>query len=240
MLYTELSRNPKTGPVDATYASIRSTCPASCASLQDGTCYAQGGRVAMTVRRLDAQGLSALEAARAEVAAIDAAWGGRTIPGIALRLHVSGDASSPEAARMLADAVLRRSRRGGGPAWTYTHAWEHVPRSDWGTVSILASVDSVEDVDRARAQGYAPALVVAEHPADGRAFRDSEGRTWIPCPEQTRGTRCTECRLCWSADALFARNAGITFAAHSQRERAMKTRLPVLQAASKRPEGALA
>jgi hypothetical protein len=188
-----------------------------------------GGKVAMVVRRLDAKGMTALEAARAEAAAIDAAWGGKSVPNVALRVHVSGDAATEEAAREIAAAVRRRSRRGGGSAWTYTHAWMHVPRSAWDGVSVLASVDSLADVDAARAQGYAPALVVAEHPADGRAYRDEAGRTWIPCPEQTRGTPCTECRLCWSADALFARNAGIAFAAHGQRVTAMRRRLAVVQ-----------
>lgn len=232
MLYVQLSQNAKTGPVDATYASVKSTCP-PCPSKDDGTCYAMGGRVAFTVRRLDAQGLSALDAARAEASAIDASWRGGRVPGVALRLHVAGDTTLPEGARLISSAVRRRAARGGGPAWTYTHAWHAVPRADWAGVSILASVDSLDDVAAARAQGYAPALVVAEHPADGRAFRDAEGRTWIPCLEQTRGTPCTECRLCWNADALFGRNAGITFAAHGVRESTMRKRLPVLQAAPK-------
>lgn len=92
---------------------------------------------------------------------------------------------------------------------------------------MLASVESIADATAARASGYAPARIVDSHPADGRAFAEG-GTTWIPCPEQTRGVPCVKCGLCFDAEALNARNAGITFAAHGGKASALKRRLPML------------
>jgi hypothetical protein len=193
-------------------------------------CYAEGGNVAFTTRRLnaaaDAMGATADDVARAEADAIDQ---GAVIPGLPLRLHVVGDATSPERARIVASAAERRERRGGGRAWTYTHAWKAVHRMFWGRVSVLASAESVDDIPAMRAAGYAPAVVVREHAAGGKAWKASNGTTLIPCPQQTRGTKCTDCGLCLDADALYRRNAGIAFAAHGTKVAAVRARLPVLQ-----------
>src|SRR5262245_23835716 len=107
-----------------------------------------------------------------------------------LRLNVSGDARTAAAARTEGDAAARWVRRGGGPVWAYTHAGATVPRAAWGaSVSVLASVQSTADGPAMLERGYAPAAVVTELPADGRAF-DRDGVRWIPCPEQTRGVQC--------------------------------------------------
>jgi hypothetical protein len=210
------SHNAKLGPVAATYASIEASCPASC-SLKGNGCYAHGGNVALHVRRLDASKASPLMAARDEADAIDASPRPR---GKALRLHVAGDCSTIVAANTVAAASGRWLERGGGPVWTYTHAWRSVPRTmAWERVSALASIETAADAKVARRAGYAPALVVAEHPADGRAWK-ANGITWIPCPAQTRDNiTCADCRLCWDDAKLKARNAGITFAVHGSRKR---------------------
>ena len=227
-IYVEKSKNGKVGDVDATYASISSTCPDTCASKRDGSCYAMGGRVALTVRRLDSEGLTPLQAAKREALAIDGSWKGGAVPGRALRLHVSGDAKTRQAVKVLASAAGRWLDRGGANAWTYTHAWKTVPRSAWGRVSVLASVDKPEDVAKARAQGYAPAIVVPEHSPDGKAFTDADGNRWLPCPEQTKGVPCDKCRLCWNADRLASTGSGIAFAAHGVKTESMKRRLTLL------------
>jgi hypothetical protein len=105
--------------------------------------------------------------------------------------------------------------------WSYTHAWRTVNVESWRGVSILASVESVEAGELAQQRGYVPARVVAEHPADGKAFTEG-GIRWIPCVEQTRGVKCEDCRLCWDAEALRARGAGITFAVHGNKKRALR------------------
>lgn len=219
-LYVHDSQNAKLGGADATYASIAATCDRAC-PLYNAGCYAQGGKVALTEGRLDAT-VSTATAARHEAAAIDGAYRGGAIPeGRDLRLHVSGDARTSTAARILAAAASRWLARGGRAVWSYTHAWRRVARDAWGAVSTLASVERPSQGAEAMRQGYAPALVVDRHPPDGRAW-ESHGIKWIPCPAQTRGVACVDCRLCLDADALRARKAGITFAVHgASRKRAL-------------------
>jgi len=231
--YTRDSKNAKLSRwgrgVDATYASIRATCPASCA-LRDAGCYAQSGNVAMHVRRLDAaaSGLTPIQAARYEAGAIDAAWGGGRVPeGQLLRLHVSGDARTTGAARVLGAAVARWIKRGGRAAWSYTHAWRTVPRSAWGPVSVLASMENTKDAAAATEQGYAPAVVVSAFPDGARAW-EADGVRWIPCPAQAGDRTCEECRLCVRGDELRDRGMGIAFEAHGGQASSVKRRLAMV------------
>ena len=213
------SGNEKLGVMSATYAPIRQTCPTSC-PLRDGNgCYAEGGNVGLHMRRLQAaaDGINGDTIALLEAAEIrDAA---PHVPaGRPLRLHVSGDASTPFRARTLADAA----RAWRGPVYTYTHAWRDVPRASWGGVSVLASVESIADAKRALQAGYAPAIVVRAHPSDGRA-RVEGGVRVIPCPSQTRGVKCAECKLCFDAPRLHRIGAAIAFATHgASRKRALR------------------
>lgn len=205
--------------VDTTYSAIKASCPASC-PLRDSGCYAQTGTVAHTTRRLDraavASNAGPLEAAEAEARAIDSAYYGGNVPkGQALRLHTVGDCATVDAAKIVVSAVRRWKRRGGGSAWTYTHAWSTVPRRAWGPVSVLASVESVEDADTARARGYTPALVVDRFPEGGKVFaREGSAIRWLPCPAQVSDRVCSECRLCWGDKTLSEKGYGIAFAVH--------------------------
>src|SRR5579864_6624029 len=218
-IYASDSTNTKlmgSQKVDATYASIKHTCPDTC-SLKGKGCYAQTSFVGMVNFRMQrrARGASALEVARAEAQAIDAAYEGKRFPqGRALRLHVSGDSRTIKGTMLLNNAVGRWKHRGGGDCWSYTHAWRNVPRRTWSNVSVLASVDNASDVQAARAQGYAPAIVVSEHSSDKAYQLSGSDTTFIPCPNQTRGVGCTDCKLCFKADWLFETNRGIAFAAH--------------------------
>ena len=204
--------------VAATYAPVGArsdggSCPRSCPLLGAG-CYAEGGRVALVGARLErVAGIRAIDLAREEAAAIDAAWqGGRVPRDWGLRLHVSGDARTAGAARVLARAAARWISRGGSTPWSYTHAWRAVPREVWGQVSVLASIESASDAADARAQGYAPALIVEKFAAP--SWRE-EGILWVACPAQTaRGATCSDCRACWRADSLRDRGLGIAFSAH--------------------------
>jgi hypothetical protein len=216
------SGNRKTGECAVTYASIASTCP-PCTFKDGGGCYAQGGRVAITVRMLDDHGATAIQAARAEASLIreNAA---KAVNGHPLRLHASGDCRTNATARIVSDACAEWP----GPVWCYTHAWRTVDRKAWGNVSVLASIESAEDGRKAIARGYAPALVVHEHPQDGRAFKRA-GVTWIPCPEQTRGVQCVDCRLCFNAEALKQRRHGIAFAVHGNSAKRAHTQLVQLR-----------
>jgi hypothetical protein len=100
-----------------------------------------------------------------------------------------------------------------------------VPREAWCNASVLASIDSIDQTDKARARGYTPALVVAEHKSKKPYKLDGSDVTWIPCRQQIDGTNCSTCRLCANADKLYAANRGITFAAHGVCKNAIKRRL---------------
>lgn len=210
MLLTMSSENAKLGKGCATtYTPIANTCPASC-PLRGAGCYAQAGHTAIHLKRLETSldGLSPEALAHIEASEIvDAARSGRVKQGTPLRLHTFGDCRTAEAARILGDAC----RHWPGPVWTYTHAWRDVPRSAWGdapNLSVLASLDSASDIRAANLQGYdMTAIVVAEH-AGPKAYAVEGGRV-VPCPNQTLGKTCAECRLCFGEHPI-----AIAFAAH--------------------------
>jgi len=225
------------GKVSTTYASVATSCPSSC-ELRNAGCYAQNGPVGFTTRRLDrgATRSAPTLTAKQEARAIDCAFSGRDVPqdgvkgGRDLRLHTAGDASTPQAARILGAAAKRWKARKGGDVWTYTHAGASVPRSAWGEhVSVLASVDRVEDVPAMQAQGYAVARYVASFPSD-KSWVEA-GVRWVACPAQTReDTGCADCRLCMDSEGLRARNVGIAFSAHGTQANKIKRRLTVVAA----------
>lgn len=231
-IYVSDSKNIKIGLADATYLSIDKTCPNSCV-LKNSACYAQEHYVGMIVKRLDkeAKKQSALQVARAEAKAIDSAYGGKEVPkGRNLRIHVAGDSRTIAGSRIINHAVGRWKNRGGNIAWQYTHAWGHVPRNEWSNVSILASIDKASEIKEARAQGYAPAIVVSEFETDKAFTMPGSDVKFIPCPAQTRdNVSCVSCRLCFNADRLYRDNFGIAFAAHGIRKGVIKKRLTVIQ-----------
>jgi hypothetical protein len=231
--YVQGSKNSKissSNSVDAIYVSTNS-CPKNCSFAEKG-CYAKLGMVGITTTRLNKESdkMSALQLARAEAKSIDQAYAGKNIPaGKNLRLHVSGDCRSIEGAKVINKAIGRWHKRGGNIAWSYTHCWDHVLREVWSNVSMLASVDKVEDVQYVRQNGYAPAIVVAEHLSDKAYKLPNCDTTFIPCPSQTRGIKCDQCMLCGRADFLFENNKGIAFSAHGPQKNAIKKRLAVIQ-----------
>lgn len=217
--------------VDATYASIKHTCPSSC-PLKDQGCYAQTSFVGMINLRMQrrAKGESVMDVARSEAKAIDASYNGGPVPqGRALRLHVAGDSRTLLGTRIINKAVARWKQRGGGDCWSYTHAWKHVPRGEWSNVSILASIQNTSEVEAAKAQGYAPSIVVPEHPSDKAYKLPGSDTTFIPCPNQTRGVGCTDCNLCMKADWLHETNRGIAFSVHGVYKGILKRKLTVIQ-----------
>lgn len=217
--------------VDATYATIEGSCPSSC-PLKEAGCYAQSSFVGITVRRLDteAEGLSTLQVARAEAKAIDQSYDSGPVPkGRDLRVHVSGDSRTLAGTRLINKAIGRWKKRGGGEAWSYTHAWKNVPRDEWSNVGILASVSTVDEVTLARAQGYASAIVVPEHLSEKVYKLPDCDVKWIPCPNQTRGVGCSDCRLCFNDKRLLDGNFGIAFAAHGVKKNEIKRHLKVIQ-----------
>lgn len=216
----EASQNQKLGDCSATYVS-QASCPDSCPFINAG-CYGELGFVGMIAARLNRSKIATpLKIARLEAAAIDRLSGVRD-----LRLHVVGDSPTVRGTKLLAEAASRYTRECGRSVWTYTHAWRTVPRSAWGSVSVLASCETTDDVWRARVRGYATALVVAEFHQDAAYVH--EGIRVIPCPAQTRHVTCETCRLCMDDKRLHENNLTIAFAAHGSRSDDIKERISLL------------
>lgn len=211
------SGNVKLGDAATTHVA-QVSCPPSCVFKDGGGCYAETGRQGKFVtRRLNeaAEGATALDAALAEAEAIDRM---DVAPGRPMRLHTVGDCATDEAARIVAAASARYRSRGGGPVWTYTHAWRTVDRASWGDVSVLASCETIEDIRAARERGYATAIVVDEFPGRERYYlmpgEPGRSEAVIPCPAQTSHRTCSDCRLCMNDDARLQQHHTIGFAIH--------------------------
>lgn len=212
----EASTSRKVGDASATYAS-QVSCPAMCPFLQNG-CYAENGFMGgfITKRLNKSPAHTSLAVARDEADAIDELAGSRD-----LRLHMVGDCRTEEETLVVAAAARRYLDRaqlatGRRPrAWTYTHSWREVPREAWGEVSVLASCESAQDVVEARAQGYAAAVVVERHYTQKR--HDAGPLRFLPCPEQTRGVTCVDCRLCMDDQRLLEAGLTIEFEVHGRR-----------------------
>lgn len=210
------SSNEKIGDCATTYAA-QASCPSSCAFFNGGGCYAENGRLYTGVTRplngaAELAGAGPREVAVEEAAAIDGLFS-EVIRNRPLRLHTVGDCRTDEAARIVAAAAERYMERGGGPVWTYTHAWQLVDRESWGRVSVLASCETAEQIELARARGYAPSIVVDKFAADARYVHNST--EILPCPAQTRaGVTCSSCRLCMNDTGLLGRGYSIGFEIH--------------------------
>ncbi|WP_439627560.1 DUF7227 family protein [Gemmata sp.] len=229
------SLNAKLGRAAATYVA-RQSCPASCPFRAEG-CYAEHDNTRATWDRITAgsAGAGPVELARREAALIDGLPGTRD-----LRLHVAGDSVTVAGTRAIAAACGRYVERGRGAGcdvkvWAYTHAYRTVPRAAWGVVSVLASCETAADVAAARGRGYAAALVVPEFGAE--AAHAAGGVRLLPCPQQTRGRACTDCRLCFDDGRLRTAGLVIGFALHgwgsNKARRALErtTRTPLPMAA---------
>lgn len=229
------SKNKKLGDIAATYASISGTCPKTCA-LRNNGCYAGLGNVGVHVMRYDAVARlhkkSSYRIAREEARLIMGAIRNGNIQGRPLRLHVSGDARTPDGAKALARAAHAWHDAGGGPAFGFTHSWKEIARKDFGQISILASVENLTDARKAMRRGYSPAVIVSEFPNGKRAFRVGKNKDikLIPCPAQTGAAEnCKQCRLCMNDGTLLKQNAGIAFEAHgAAKKKAKQVALRVL------------
>lgn len=224
------SQNAKLGDASTTYAA-QVSCPTTCAFFDGGGCYAETGQLGKFVTSplndaASTRGASAMDVALAEAVAIQSMESSRP-----LRLHTVGDCATDEAARVVSAAAEDYMARGGGPVWTYTHAWRTVARESWGKVSVLASCETPMDVELARARGYAPSIVVEEFNSAKlykiEAATDSTasaaavdrvsagGLDVLPCPAQTHeGIGCTDCRLCFDDGKLKQRGYAIGFEIH--------------------------
>ncbi len=214
-IFVRESANAKLGQrISATYLS-QSSCPQTCPFLDNG-CYAELGNTGIHTKRLNqSPATSPVALATAEAQAIRRGIAGPELPpDQALRLHVVGDATTPAAVRVLTGALAHWLH---GPIWTYTHAWRSVARRFWQNISTLASCEDLSGAVAAMKRGYAAAMVVVAH--RGPKAYTIQTRTYgtvrvIPCPNQTLGKTCRECKLCWRDTWLHQTSTIIAFAAH--------------------------
>jgi hypothetical protein len=179
----------------------------------------------MTARLNKGQG-DYIDAAREEAELIRGLSGERT-----LRLHVVGDCKDQRAAKTVSKAVDEYRARRGNRVWTYTRAWENIPRESWGGVSVLASCETPAQVRRARRMGYATAIVVSEF-AQKKAYQKG-GIKIVPCPQETGlAPTCVDCKLCWRDDVLQQAGITIGFEAHSGGASKLRQRLLQIHAAT--------
>lgn len=223
-----------TGPyVASSYVSISATCPKGC-PFKDNGCYAQAGQTHLIMGRLDraGRGLDPVAVTKAEADAVALLWP-RGVPqdgaagGRDFRFHVGGDTSCTAGTRALADATETLRGRGLGEAWSYTHRWRTIPREAWGSIHVLASVETSRDIVEAKQRGYAPALTVdvarSEQPYKIGGVR------MIPCPYESTPRRptCSQCRLCLRD--LSDSNEGIVFSVHGNDAKLARRTLRVIQ-----------
>lgn len=226
ILYIKNSRNSKIGKIDATYAPINKTCPSSC-KLKDSICYGQISYVGMWNKRIESksENQSKLDLANEEADLIIKSSFDESKSKY-LRLHVSGDSTTIRGTKKLAKAAEYWIKNSKEYVYTYTHAWKNVNRSNWGKISVLASVESVNEISKARLAGYAPSVVVPKHHGKKAYLSSDKVTTLIPCPAQTSNVTCEQCKLCMKADWLFQNNKGIAFEVHGVRKN--KIRLNVI------------
>lgn len=203
----KLTTSPSTHPVSVTRSS-QASCPTSCPFLGNG-CYAESGPSGFHTRRLSPA--SSRLIAEEEARNIATLW---PRDGRPLRLHEVGDCPTTLDAKIVSRAVRKAQSQGAGPAWAYTHAWASVPRSAWGPVSVLGSIESSRSARDAYKRGYAPALVTPSFSEGSKALK-KDGFRGIPCPAQT-GTApdCASCRLCFRSDLLLRTRGVIMFEPH--------------------------
>lgn len=219
------SSNVKIGKAATTYAEQRS-CPTSCVFFNGGGCYAENGKLGQYItaplnRAAAKVSATPEQIARYEALQIDAM---KVVPGQPLRLHTVGDCKTDKAAQIVAAAAARYVARGGGPAWTYTHAWRDVKRASWGDVHVLASCEKPEHVREAEARGYVAAIVVEEF-ASIKPY-DHNGVLIQPCPAQTtKGVTCASCTLCMKTPRLREKGLTIAFAEHGPADGRRRARL---------------
>lgn len=207
------SKNSKLGTVSATYLPL-TTCPDTCSHKGRG-CYAEQGHVGMHARRKEKEPLSPQEWAWEEFEDLTHAHrvGQDLLP---LRLHVSGDVVNSGHILYLSTVVWNK------PMWTYTHNHRLTCRKNWGKVSVLASCDTLSDIEHALDTGYSPAVTVSKFESSA-IFRPVKSSVWlIPCPNQTKGITCDQCRLCWDDSSLRRKGLGIAFASHGPQKRKLK------------------
>jgi len=206
------TQNAKLGLMATTYAA-KSTCPDSCPFKDTAACYGMVGPPSAVWKRLSNG--THTEVAKDEADVIAKLTG--TVP---LRLHTMGDCSTNKAAQILAKAAQEYTAKQGQKVYTYTHTWRRIDRKSWGSISVLASCETVEEAMQAMGRGYPAAMTVMSH--EGLPKGSKEIR-FVSCLKQThKAETCLACGLCLRAESLLRARTAVCFAAHGPTTKAKK------------------
>jgi hypothetical protein len=170
--------------------------------------------------RVNRSNADASETAIQEAAAID-----RLTGNLDLRVHVVGDCSTNEDAKVVGFAMLRHQAKSKGvkKAYTYTHASADVEKASWMGANVIASCDTLEEIPAAKARGYATAFVALKGTElydtfmanGGRAvIRDNQKLVGCPYECSSKKPQCVDCRLCFDSERLVELDITIVFPQH--------------------------
>jgi len=187
-MWTASTKNRKTHDVPTmAVGSTRSESKASCEGcplLESGDCYAQYGTPAMGHASM------IRAAAKGRDYSLRAALGAAKRSARMARFGSIGDPGALPYDYLVQAA--NACRKAGLDVVGYTHHWRVKPRL---AGLLMASCDSLDEVDRALAMGFRAAVVL---PWDhvGR-FTTANGAKGIVCPAMVKeGLTCNQCRLC--------------------------------------------
>ncbi len=194
ILWTATSTNVKTGSVPTAWVgATEEDCRKSCAGcpLYGAGCYAHVGTpglAAIGVRRVAARS----PAKTTLRAALAGRWAGARM----VRVSAIGDVG--RCGKAAADAIVGAVRAAGLAVVGYTHHWREESVAAAWRGRLLASCETMADVDRAISEGWRASVVVpADYPA--RSSTPS-GRPVVVCPAEVKpGVQCNQCRLCDAA-----------------------------------------
>jgi len=202
-----VSRSRKLGQVAATYAPIYS-CPHDCPLLNHG-CYAQHDKCGILLKQLNEEARKRkltrpIDIAKEEARLIKELTGDRP-----LRLHVVGDAKTPLAVEVLAEAAEKYMN----VVWTYTRSWKTIPRKRWGRISVLASCETFEEARKAMDRGYA-ACILRLKAFDFSFWNEQEDLRQTACKSKLGEVTCNKCKICMDDKKLLNNREVVCFFPH--------------------------
>ena len=193
----------KTGPISVGWKSLYS-CPVGCQHLQDGTCYSLHGTCKFTTYRLTSCAEHDPETIckRSAELILGLASTVRRRDAEKIRLNISGDSPFPQHEAKSAEVYMAKT---GKAVYAYTHCLT-TPRSLWGKISVLASLDTWEQSTKAirrqlrvaRKHGYKGFSVTTDHHDGAGIYTDTRtGLKTIACRHDlTKSVTCRDCNLC--------------------------------------------
>lgn len=235
MLWTPSTHNSKTGPIPScyighTFKETEKSC-GDCPQFGNKklgikrTCYAYNGLINMATRYIQkgykkkrGKGYSLLEALK-----------NRHKTAKSCRIGVIGEPSSVGLKKYR--STVSRIRKEGLAVLSYTHQWRKLKSKYWQK-NIMASCDSIEQVDEAAKLGWRAAVIL---PASftGKRTKTAGGEDIVICPAiltknlglpEDKLSTCNSCRLC---DASRP-GPHIGFPAHGPAFRNKGKKLPVV------------